>query len=113
MANSNRFPSIKKGTTFNGRDIKFFNGTGSTKTPMPLDGIQVIMDFKEVGNKSNSTVFSFKTSDNSITNTGNGIVRMMPRLMNLPAATYETTLTLKFANATIKTYGDPIIWKIE
>lgn len=113
MTTTNRFPTIKKGTTFNGRDIKFYNGTGEAKTAMDLTGVQVIMDFKEVGNKSNSTVFSFKTSDNSITSTGVGIVRMMPRLMNLPAAVYETTLKLKFANGTIKPYGDSIIWKIE
>lgn len=112
MATTNRFPNIKKGTTFNGRDIKFYNGTGANKTAMPLDGVQVIMDFKEIGSNSNSTVFSFKSSDDSITHTGTGVVRMMPRLMNIPAAGYKTTLTLKFANGTIKPYGE-IIWKIE
>jgi hypothetical protein len=111
MTTQNRFPTIKKGTTFNGRDIKFFNVDGTIKTPMPLDGVTITMDFEEVG--GNNKIFSFTTTDNSITKTGVGVARMMPRLMNIPRAVYETTLLLDFGNGIIKPYGDKLIWKIE
>lgn len=110
MIKQNRFPSIKKGTTFNGRDIKFYLGSGASKIPMPLDGVTITMDFEEVG--SNKKIFSFSTLDNSITKTGVGVARMMPRLMNYSVAAYETTLFLDFGNEVIKPYGE-ISWKIE
>lgn len=111
MATPNRFPNIKKGTTFNGRDIKFYNGTGESKTAMPLAGIQLTMDFRETEN--GNIIFSFKTSDNSITITGDNVARMMPKNMAFPAATYITTLLLTFPGGIVKPYGGKLIWKIE
>lgn len=110
MTTVNRFPNIKKGTTFNGRDIKFHNGNGTNKTPMPIAGVKIRMDFRETEN--GSVIFSFNTEDNSITITGENIARMMPRLMQVPAAGYITTLVLTFPNSTVKPYGK-INWKIE
>jgi hypothetical protein len=109
MAKINKFWPIKKRTTFNGRNIKFYNGTGDTKTAMPLDDVDIIMDFREVGGKA--TIFSFKTSDGTITKTDVGTARMMPRLMNYPVATYQTTMLMQFANGTVKPYAE-ILWEI-
>lgn len=109
MPNQNRFPTIKKGSTFNGRDVKFYNGTGASKTPMPLEGVTISMEFKEIG--SSNVIFQFTTTDDSIATTGLGIARMMPRLMKYPKAIYITDLTLTFPNGSVKPWGQ-IHWEI-
>lgn len=108
MATQNRFPEIKRGTTFNGRDIKFYNGTGVSKTAMDLDGVIIEMKFRSA--RSNDK-FSFTTADNSITKTALGVARMMPRTMAMQKGEYTASLILTFPNGTIKTYTD-LIWLI-
>lgn len=113
MVTQNRFPSIKKGATFNGRDIKIFNGIGENKVPMDLTGILIELEFKIFPESFVSPViFKFSTADSSINITGNGIARMMPRLMKYAKATYTTELRLTFPNGTVKPWGQ-ILWEIK
>lgn len=112
MATKNRFPSIKKGATFNGRDMKIFNGVGDSKVPMDLTGILIELEFKVFPeNFVSPVIFKFSTADGSITITGLGIARMMPRLMIYPKAIYITDPTLTFPNGTVKPWGQ-IPWEI-
>lgn len=113
MSTQNRFKTIKKGTTFNGRDIKIYNGTGVSKTPMDLTGVLIEMKFRSIVSPNNGTVvFQFTTADNSITITGLGVARMMPRLkFNVPVADYVADLILTLPNGTVKPYGE-LYWKV-
>lgn len=113
MSTQNRFKTIKKGTTFKGRDIKIYNGSGDTKTPMDLTGVLIEMKFRSIVSPNNGTVvFQFTTSDDSMTITGLGIVRMMPRLkFNFPVADYVADLILTFPNGTVEPYGE-LYWKV-
>ena len=105
MTTQNRFPIIRRGATFNGRDIKLYNGTGAGKTPMPIDDAVIEMNFRQSPAQfSAPVVFKFSTADNSITRTAVGVARMMPRIMNYPTADYEADLVLKFPNGTVKNY---------
>lgn len=105
----NNFKSIKKGTTFNGRDIKFYSGTGAEKVPMDLTGVKIEMQFKI--DKCEGTAFTFSTENNSIAITGIGVARMMPRLINYSKSNYETDIVLTFPNGTVKNYAT-INWQI-
>lgn len=105
----NKFPSIRKGTSFNGRDIKLYNGTGATKTPMSLNGVALEMNFRN--SEDGDIIFSFKTANNTITITGVGLARMMPRLMIVSKNKYLADLVLTFPNGSVKSYGR-IYWEI-
>lgn len=104
----NKFSTIKKGTTFNGRDIKIYDGLGSSKTPMNLTGVKIEMEFKNY--ESEPAVFKFSTDDNSITITALGVARMMPRTMNYPVAVYKTDLFITKNGS--KKYHGTINWEI-
>lgn len=106
MPVQNRFPTIKKATTFNGRDIKLYNGTGDSKAPMDLTGVSIKLEFRSApASLGGSVIFRFTTADNSIIITGSGVARMVSRIMNVPRATYESDLVLTFPNGTIKNYA--------
>jgi hypothetical protein len=112
MATKNRFPSIKKGATFNGRDMKIYNGVGENKVPMDLTGVLIELEFKVFpDNCVSPIIFKFSTADGSIKITGTGVARMMPRLMKYAKAIYTTDPTLTFANGTVKPWGQ-VLWEI-
>ena len=104
------FPKIKKGVTFNGREIKLYNGVGVAKTPMDLNGVHITMDFKET--EKGSVIFSFKTLDNTITITGMGVARMVGRKMNYPRAVYLTDMYITLANGVVKS-PERLYWEVE
>lgn len=103
-----KFSTIKKGTTFNGREIKIYDGLGSSKTPMDLDGVKIEMEFKNY--ISEPAVFKFSTEDNSITITALGVALMMPRAMNYPVGVYKTDLFITKAGS--KKFHGTINWEI-
>lgn len=105
----NKFSSIRKGVSFNGRDIKFYTGTGVSKTPLDIVGASIEMNFKN--SEEGSVIFSFKTADNSITITAPGVARMMPRVMNYQKNNYLTDIVLTFPSGTVKNYVR-IYWEI-
>lgn len=108
---SNYFPDITKGDTFKGAKMTFYNGVGDTKTVMDLTGSSVIIAFKK--SKGGTTVFEFKTSDNTITipTPTNGQIILAPRVMNYPAGNYVFDVQVTNASGVVTTYFENN-WKI-
>ena len=100
----NIFPDIVKGDTFTGLKMTFYDGTGTTKTPMSLVGASVVIAFKKGAGQN--AVFAFKTLDATITipTPANGEIFLQPRLINYPAYTYVFDVEVTFLSGTVKTY---------
>jgi hypothetical protein len=86
--NNNFFKDIKKGDTFTGLKMTFYDGVGEDKTPMDLTNCKVIIPFKK-GTGQNAT-FLFSSEDGTITipTPANGEIFLQPRDMNYPALNY-------------------------
>jgi hypothetical protein len=86
--NNNFFKDIKKGDTFTGLKMTFYDGVGEDKTPMDLTNCKVIIPFKK-GTGQNAT-FLFSSEDGTITipTPTNGEIYLQPRDMNYPALNY-------------------------
>jgi hypothetical protein len=102
--NTNYFKDIKKGDTFTGLKMTFYNGTGTTKTAMNLTGASIVINFKK--GEGQNPIFSFKKSDNTITipTPANGEIFLQPRVMNYPAFNYMFDVVVTTASGTIHTY---------
>ena len=108
---NNYFKDIKKGDTFTGLKMSFFNGTGDNKTAMDLTGASVIIAFRKgVGQ---NVAFEFKTSDSTITipTPANGEIFLQPRVMNYTPFTYIFDVVVTTQSGTIHTYFTNY-WKI-
>lgn len=100
----NYFPDIKKGDTFTGCKMTFYNGKGTTKTVMNLTGAKVVLSFKIV--KGRKEIFLFSTENNTITipTPANGEIFLQPRVMNYEALTYVFDVQVTFAGGRVKTF---------
>lgn len=109
--NNNFFKDIKKGDTFTGLKMTFYNGTGTTKTAMNLTNCKVIIPFKK-GTGQNAT-FLFSSEDGTITipTPTNGEIFLQPRDMNYPAFNYIFDVQLITGANVKKTYFTNY-WKI-
>lgn len=77
--NNNFFKDIKKGDTFTGLKMTFYNGTGSTKTVMNLTNVKVIIPFKKGAGQSNAFLFSSEDGTITIPTPANGEIFLQPR----------------------------------
>ena len=102
---SNYFKDIVQGTTFKGRKLSFYDGIGDDKTPKDLTGYSIKIELKKGAGQN--AVFSFKTSDNTITipDPTNGEAFMASRLMNYPAFNYIFNIELKSAGGAIEQWA--------
>lgn len=109
--NNNYFRDIKKGDTFTGIKMTFYDGIGTTKTPMDLTDISISIPFKKGAGQNTS--FSFETSNNTITipNPLTGEILLQPRNMNYQADTYIFDVQLTTLAGVKKTYFTNY-WKI-
>ena len=103
---------IVKGNDFNGLKLTFYDGVGDAKTVMDLTGFSVVIDFKK--SKGLSTIFSFKSSDNTVTipTPTNGEIFLQPRKMDYAPYTYMADINLISQAGKLHTYTT-INWKIE
>lgn len=92
---ANYFCPIKSGTTFNGKEITLYNGTGDAKTPFDLTGYDISIKFRTSKNASDF-VFEFSTLDDTIVITDplTGAFMMQPRLMDYKAMEYYYDIVL-------------------
>lgn len=111
QTSKNFFPDIKKGDTFEGCKMSFFNGKGVDKTPMNLTGAQVLISFKIT--KGRKEIFAFSTENNTIIipTPTNGEIFLQSRDMNYDALTYVFDVQVTFANGVKKTFFTNY-WKI-
>ena len=101
-----------RGSTFNGRMLKMYDGRGVDKTPMDLTGVEIIMQFKK--SLDSSVVFEFKTADDSITipNPLSGEFFMMPTNKLTMVGDFVYNLKIIFPTGRVKIYYYSH-WKIE
>lgn len=100
----------KKGDTWDGIEM-FFEDSVMTNnvevfSPKNLTGYSFTAKFKT--SATSAAVFEFKTSDNTITilNPESGIIILMPRIMNVPAAKYIFDLQMTAPDGRVDTiYG--------
>lgn len=109
--NDNFFKDIKKGDTFTGLKMTFYNGTGSTKTVMNLTNIKVVIPFKKGVGQSNAFVFSTEDGTITIPTPANGQIFLQPRDMNYAAFNYIFDVQLITGANVKKTYFTNY-WKI-
>jgi hypothetical protein len=109
--NENYFKDIKKGDTFTGLKMTFYDGIGTTKTAMDLTDVSISIPFKK-GVGQNKT-FSFETENNTITipDPLTGEIFLQPRDMNYQAATYIFDVEVTTLGGVKKTYFTNY-WKI-
>ena len=110
-SNNNYFEDIKKGNTFTGLKMSFFDGVGDTKTAMDLTGASIVIAFRKA--EGQNVAFEFKTADNTITipTPTNGEIFLQPRDMNYTAYTYIFDVVVTTLSGTIYTYFTNY-WKI-
>ena len=109
--NNNFFKDIKKGDTFTGLKMTFYNGTGATKTVMNLTNVKVIIPFKKGAGQSNAFLFSTEDGTITIPTPANGQIFLQPRDMNYPAFNYLFDVQLITGANVKKTYFSNY-WKI-
>ena len=109
--NNNFFKDIKKGDTFTGLKMTFYDGVGENKTPMDLTDFKIVIPFKKIAGQKN--VFLFSTEDGTITipEPTNGEIFLQPRDMNYPAFNYIFDVQLITGAQVKKTYFTNY-WKI-
>lgn len=95
---TNIFRDYKKGTTFKGGLIDI------SKNGIAIDlvGTKVSLQLKENG--KDDIVFEFSTENDrlSISNDPPGRIIVLPFLIKLPVAEYNTSLILTYSNETVK-----------
>lgn len=101
----------KKGTTWDGLEIVATTiDENNNIVPLDLTGASVVANFKS----GNNTIFSFKTSDNSIIipNPTNGKMNFAPRVMNVPPNNYYFDVIVTLENGDIEPIVDTHSWNI-
>jgi hypothetical protein len=101
---TNYFKDIKKGDTFTGVKMSFFNGVGNAKTQMNLTGASVVITFRK--SPTTNMVFEFKTANNTITipTPTNGEIFLQPRVMNYAPFNYIFDVVVTTQSGAVHTY---------
>lgn len=104
QTSSNYFKDIKKGDTFTGLKMSFFNGVGDAKTVMDLTGASIVITFRK--SPTTNMVFEFKTSDSTITipTPINGEIFLQPRVMNYAPFNYIFDVVVTTQSGSVHTY---------
>lgn len=94
-------PPHRRGDTWNGINTISFTVSG---TPLNFTGANVKMEFRQKTDTPVTFSFSTETSEIQFVDAGNGVIRIMPQIIEVPPSKYYYDLQVIYPNGVTKTY---------
>lgn len=94
-------PAHRRGDTWNGFNTLSFVTSG---VPLNFTGANIKMEFRQKPDYPVTFTFSTENSQIQFVDAGNAIIRVMPKVIEVPPSKYFYDLQVVYPNGVVKTY---------